>query len=132
MPRTFGEVPVRAKNGRARLSTFTEKPKQSLRPLHSNGGDDWEVIDAILDSGASVTVIPPHMAAGHPVQESAASRAGVQYEVANGDEIPNLGVTEEVIVHGMKPQLADVSKALQSVRVSVETGHSVSRLWRRI
>ena len=28
MPRTFGEVPVRAKNGRARLSTFTERPKQ--------------------------------------------------------------------------------------------------------
>ena len=131
MPRTFGEVPLRAKNGRARLSTFTEKPKQSLRPLHSNGGDDWEVIDAILDSGASVTVIPPHMAAGHPVQESAASRAGVQYEVANGEEIPNLGeklfavVTEEGTVRGMKPQVADVSKALQSVRALVRTGHLV-------
>jgi hypothetical protein len=113
------------------LSAFTEKPKQSLRPLHSNGGDEWEVIDAILDSGASVTVIPPHMAAGHPVQESAASRAGVQYEVANGDEIPNLGekllsvVTEEGIVGGMRPQAADVSKELPSVRALVRTRHVV-------
>ena len=113
------------------LSAFTEKPKQSLRPLHSNSGDEWEVIDAILDSGASVTVIPPHMAAGHPVQESAASRAGVQYEVANGEEIPNLGeklfavVTEEGSVRGMRPQVADVSKALQSVRALVKTGHLV-------
>ena len=113
------------------LSAFTEKPKQSLRPLHSHGGDEWEVIDAILDSGASVTVIPPHVASGHPVQESAASRAGVQYEVANGDEIPNLGeklfavVTEEGSVRGMRPQVADVSKALQSVRALVKTGHLV-------
>ena len=90
--RHTGSCPTTARpSGPRMLSAFTEKPKQSLRPLHSSGGDEWEVIDAILDSGASVTVIPPHVAAGHPVQESAASRAGVQYEVANGDEIPNLG-----------------------------------------
>ena len=71
------------------------------------------------------------MAAGHPVQESAASRAGVQYEVANCDEIQNIGqklfvvVTEEGTVRGMKPQVADVSKALQSVRALVRTGHLV-------
>ena len=125
------DTPDLRPSGATMLSAFTEKPKQSLRPLHSNSGDEWEVIDAILDSGASVTVIPPHMAAGHPVQESAASRAGVQYEVANGEEIPNLGeklfavVTEEGSVRGMRPQVADVSKALQSVRALVKTGHLV-------
>ena len=58
-------------------------------------------------------------------------RAGVQYEIANGDEIPNLGeklfavVTEEGTVRGMRPQVADVSKALQSVRALVRTEHVV-------
>ena len=51
--------------------------------------------------------------------------------LANGDEIPNLGeklfavVTEEGTVRGMKPQVADVPKALQSVRALVRTGHLV-------
>ena len=56
-----------------------EKGKQALRPLHSSGWEEWEVIEAILDSGASVI-------AGYPVQASAALRAGVQYEIASGDE----------------------------------------------
>ena len=67
-----------------------ERGKQSLRLLHSTGWEEWEVIEAILDSGASVVVIPPHMAGGYAIHESAASRAGVQSEVANCDEIPNL------------------------------------------
>ena len=118
-------------SSRARLSTLTEKPKQSSRPLHSNSGDDLEVIDAILDSGASVIVIPPHVAGGYAIQESTASRVGVQYAVANGEKIPNLGeklfavVTEEGTVRGMRPQVADVSKALQSVRGLVKTGQLV-------
>ena len=48
-------------------------------------------MEAILDSGATVTVIPPHVGAGHGVTEGEASKAGVKYEVANGAEIPNLG-----------------------------------------
>ena len=56
------------------------------------------------------------MAGAYEIQESATSRAGVQYEVANGDEIPNLCetifvvVTEEGTLRGMRPQVADVSK----------------------
>ena len=89
------------------------------------------MIDAILESGASVAVIPPHVASGYGIYESAASKAGVQYEAANGDEIPNLGeklfavVTEEVTVRGMRTQVADVSKALQSVCVLIKARHVV-------
>ena len=60
-----------------------------------------------------------------------ASKAGVKYEVANGDEIPNLGekllpvVTAEGSWRGMLAQVADVSKALQSVRALVRSGHVV-------
>ena len=60
------------------LSVVIENGKQSLRPVHGSGGEEWEVIDAILDSGAGVIVIPPHMAGGHAVRESAASGAVVQ------------------------------------------------------
>ena len=65
------------------------------------------------------------------IRESAALRAVVQYEVANEDKIPNLGeqffsvVTVEGTVRGMRPRVADVSKALQSVRALVKTGHVV-------
>ena len=45
-------------------------------------------MEAIID--ASVTVVPLHMAGSYDIQESAASRACVQYEVANCDEIQNL------------------------------------------
>ena len=67
------------------------------------------MIEAVLDSGASVTVTPPHVAGGCAIDESAASRAGVQFEIANGDEIPNLGekllavMTEKGNVRGMRP-----------------------------
>ena len=62
---------------------------------------------------------------------SEASKAGVRYEVANGKEILNLGekllpvVTDEGSWRGMLAQVADVSKALQSVRALVRSGHVV-------
>ena len=116
------------------LSVLIDKGKPSLRPFHGNGGEEREIIDAILESGATVTVIPPHMAGGYEVRESEASRAGVQCEVSNGGDIPNLSeklfsvVTEECTVRGMMPQVADVSKALQSVRTLVRTGLVVAKV----
>ena len=65
------------------------------------------------------------------MQESEASRAGVQYEVANCDEIPNLGeklfavATEEGTVRRMRPQVADVLEALQFIRALGRRGHVV-------
>ena len=49
-----------------------------------------EYIEAILDSGATVTVIPPHVGRGYDIVPGEASRAGVMYEIANGEEIHNL------------------------------------------
>ena len=89
------------------------------------------MIEAILDSGATATVFPPHVGRGYDVQPSDASKAGVRYEVANGDEIPNLGekvipvMTVEGSYRGVRAQIADVSKALQSVRSLVRIGHMV-------
>ena len=93
------------------------------------GEGEWEFPEAIVDSGATVTVIPPHVVRGHDIVRSDASRAGVHYEFANSEEIPNLGekllavVTEEGSWRGLKAQVADVSKPLQSVRSLVRSGH---------
>ena len=111
------------------LSPLTEKRPQSLNPLQ--GGGAWEYFEAILDSGASVTVVPPSLAREYDIVEGEAAKAGVKYEIANGDEIPNLGeklmpiMTNEGTTRGLKAQVAEVSKPLQAVRSLVKTGHAV-------
>ena len=95
------------------------------------GEGELESPEAIVDSGATVTVIPPHVGEGYDIVPSEASRAGVHYEVANAEEIRNSGekllavVTEEGSWRGLKAQVADVSKPLQSVRSLVRSGHVV-------
>ena len=111
------------------LNVFSEKQKpQCLMPLCDN---EWEYIEFIVDSGASTTVIPPHVGKAYDVRPSKASTAGVTYEIADGTEIPNLGeklmpvVTAEGSWKGLRAQVADVSKPLQSVRSLVKSGHVV-------
>ena len=100
----------------------------TLRPLLSN---DWKYAEFILDSGATTIVIPPRVGKAYDIQPSDPPKAGVKYEIANGDEIPNLGVKLMPVVtaqgswKGMRAQVADVSKALQSVRFLARAGHIV-------
>ena len=71
------------------LKVFSEKRQGgALMPVSSA---EWEYVEAVLDSGATVTVIPAHVGQGYDIMPSAASKAGVMYEIANGEEIPNLG-----------------------------------------
>ncbi len=91
----------------------------------------WEELRAIVDSGATVPVLHPKTGRAYPVQESAASRAGVGYEVADGGTLANLGekllavLTQEGTLRGYTSQCADVSKSLQSVRALGKSGHAV-------
>jgi hypothetical protein len=91
----------------------------------------WEKIRNIMDSGATVTVVPPTAGKLYELQESPASRAGVEYEVANGEALPNLGqkllpvVTQEGSLRALLAQVADVTTGLQSVRSMHATGHVV-------
>ena len=93
--------------------------------------EGWEVLEAIVDSGATVPVIPGSVGKGYEILEGAASRAGVSYEVANGEFLPNLGeknlavITQEGTLRGYSTQVADVSKPLQSVRHLHKSGHVV-------
>ena len=45
----------------------------------------------ILDSGASVSVVPPSVGRDYEVVRGEAAMAGVRYEIADGNEIQNLG-----------------------------------------
>ena len=116
-----------AKDG---VRPLTEIRPQALRPAGMKTGE-WEYVEAIVDSGATVTVFPPKVGSGYAIMEGEAARAGVVYEVANGQEIPNLGekqlpiMTIEGSVRGLKTQIADVSKPLQAVRSLIKSGHLV-------
>ncbi len=91
----------------------------------------WEVMHAVVDSGATVPVLHPKTGEVYQVEESPASRAGVEYEIANGSTLPCLGqkhmavMTEEGTLRGYTSQCADVSKALQAVRSMVGSRHAV-------
>ena len=91
----------------------------------------WEELLAIVDSGATVPVLHPEVGADYDLEESPASIAGVEYEVADGGTLSNLGqkrmavLTQEGTLRGYQSQCADVTKALQSVRAMVESANAV-------
>ena len=123
------EMPQTPQPCRPKLSAkaFLEKRSQSLMPLASG----WERLQMILDSGASVSVVPPSVGGAYEVVRGKAAMAGVKYEIADGSQIPNLGekllpiVTRENTWRGIKVEVADIAQALQSVRSLVKTGHRV-------
>ena len=88
---------------------------------------EWECID----SGATETVVGEEMVTSVETKEGAASRRGVMYEVANGERIPNLGEkrfvghTEEGMERKVTAQVAEVNKALLSVKKIVAAGNRV-------
>ena len=65
------------------------------------------------------------------MKEGKASRMGVKYASATGEEIPNLGevtlpmITTEGTRRSMKMQAAEVSRPLASVKRICEAGHTV-------
>ena len=112
---------------------------QSIRPLSTMESEginsiqtqEWDSIELAMDSGASETVIGEDMLTAVETKEGPASRRGVQYEVANGVRIPNLGeksfrgYTDEGLRRSMKAQVCDVNKALLSVHKLVKAGNKV-------
>ena len=99
--------------------------------LNSVTQDGWEEIELTVDSGASETVVGEGMIDSAEVTEGWAMKKGVEYEVANGVRIPNLGEqrfvahTQEGFQKNIKAQVCDVNKALLSVRRFVDAGNKV-------
>ena len=101
---------------------------QSLKPLATG----LEKLQMILNSGASVSVVPPSVGREYEVVCGEAAVAGVRYENFDGNEIPNFGeklmqvVTRKESWRGLKVEVADIAKALRSVRSLVKTGRKVA------
>ena len=91
--------------------------------------DEWIEIEITVDSGACVTVMPRSLCPGISILQNRLSREGVEYEVANGAHIPNVGERRcELMTSGssikklMTFQVADVHAALLSVTDCADMG----------
>ena len=94
-----------------------------------NRPDEWIALDVTLNSGACVTVMPSGLCPGIHIVENDLSRNGIEYEVVNGESIPNLGEKrcQVVTIGSMSPkkiifQIADVHKPLLSVTACSDMG----------
>ena len=91
--------------------------------------EEWVEIELTADSGACDTVIPRNVAESIPILPSLASLQGMEYEVANGQSIPNLGERRCLVwtegatdVKKMNMQVADVHKGLLSLSRCADMG----------
>ena len=107
------------------------KINDSLSPC-TKEEQGWKKLSMAVDSGACENVIDAaEEVPNYPVQESRASKMGVKFASATGEEIPNLGevmlpmLTSEGTKRKMKMQAAEVSKPLASVKRICEAGHTV-------
>ena len=98
-------------------------------PLLNVGTAEWTLIDVIADSGACETVIPANLLPNIMLQSSAAQKAGVEYEVASGKAVPNLGEKHcEIYCEGatssmlMHFQVADIHRPLLSLSRAADQG----------
>ena len=93
---------------------------------------EWKKLSMAVDSGACESVIDAEtQLPGYEVMETKASRGGLTYVSAAGEDIPNLGelmvpmVTTENTKRCMKMQVAEVTRPLASVKRMCEAGHAV-------
>ena len=106
----------------------TIQPADGLGAVTEGG---WEEVELAVDSGASETVIGEHMVQSAELRDGIASKRGVEYEVANGVRIPNLGekrfvgTTDEGISRSLTAQVCSVNKALLSVSRLIQNGNRV-------
>ena len=106
---------------------------QTLQPASLNAirADGWEEVEMAVDSGASETVVGEDMIVTANLKESEGSRRGIEYKVANGDSIPNLGEkkfkawTREGVGRNITAQVCSVQQGLLSVKRMVGAGHRV-------
>jgi hypothetical protein len=130
----LGEIPARNKlskrsKEKQELQSLQAVYPQGVNSVAENGG--WEEIELAVDSGATETVVGEDMLHSIKTTEGESFKRGVEYEVANGVTIPNLGekcfvaVAEEGQRRKMRAQVCSVNKALLSVSRMVQAGNRV-------
>ena len=83
---------------RKNLDAFERAENQAIDNLNQYEGR-WEVIEATVDSGAADTVGPQELAEWVTIQETEASKGGLQYNAAEGSVIKNLGEKELCVIN---------------------------------
>ena len=73
---------------------------QHLCQVNSYNGEAWRKLQITVDSGATETVIGKGQVPEVMVEDGFGSKNGVEYEVANGVSIPNIGEQHLVIRTG--------------------------------
>ena len=99
------------------------------KPLGTVGPVELQEVEVIVDSGACETVMPRNLCQLIPIVPSAQSIAKVEYQMASGKDIPNLGERHcEVYAEGsphpllMHFQVADVHRPLLSLSKAADMG----------
>ena len=116
---------------------YNADTKAMLSSAGTSGAEEWIEVELTADTGACDTVMPRSMAQHIPIQPSAQSLSSMMYEVADGNEIPNLGERRCVMwtegsqdARKINLQVADVHKALLSLSRCADMGFE-SRFGRR-
>ena len=133
--RRRAEACERRSGARGKVETDDKiKPIITIEPEGINriaGDGQWEEIELSVDSGATESVVPDNMPQSIPTRPGAAHKRGVQYEVANGERIPNEGEkrfqawTEEGQEKRMVMQVCEVNQGLLSVSKAVAAGNRI-------
>jgi len=116
------------KKGEKQVRMLQTVFRESVNTL---GDGEWEEIELAVDSGATETVVSDEMLESVNIEEGIASKRGVEYEVANGVKIPNLGekkfvgTSEDGIARKITAQVCEVNKALLSVKKVMAAGNRV-------
>ena len=117
------------KRQRQEINTLIAIVPERLNAMEESA--EWEEIEMAVDSGATETVVREDMVKSVETKEGEATRKGVQYEVASGELLPNLGEKkftaygEQGQVRAIKAQVCEVNKALLSVHKMVQAGNRV-------
>ena len=113
-----------------RLSTTKQKLGTNASMISALGSfQGGQEIEVTVDSGACDTVMPLSLCSEITLRESAQQRSGLEYEVANGQSIPNEGERRCLMMtrgeNGPKRmtfQVAAVHKALLSITRAADAG----------
>ena len=108
------------------LNPFIERVKEGLNAVNPS---EWVQVEVIADSGACETVMPKFLCNNIKIRESLGSKSGVEYEVASGVAVKNLGERHcEVFCEGaaspmmMHFQVADIHRPLLSLSRAADQG----------
>ena len=129
-----GERKTSAKNMRYDSDEDESGQEDADKLVCNMNGNGWEHLPfpVVVDSGASVSVLPEQWRPHVPTVSTPQSQQGEFYRVANGNKIRNKGqkfvtmMTREGAQRDMKFTACDVAKALTSVSQMCRAGNRVA------